>query len=202
MIKEPKPRKCRICKEEYIPYNSLQKVCGVKCAKQLADKENERKARKQAQIERKETRERKEALKNYSQLVQEAEREARKYARLRDIDQPCPSCGRYDHEIPNSFNGGKWDGGHFMGKGAYPELRLHPLNIFRQCKSCNSGHKYRKSKEKSVSEQFEETLRARIGDRMVNYLKGPQQSQNWTREDLRDIRQWYKEQIKLLRSER
>ena len=194
--KETKP--CKHCKQDFVPYNSLQKVCGPKCAIAIVEEEN---AARALRLARKRTREDKERIKTYSQLVQEAEAEARRYARIRDKDKPCPSCLRHDHELPDVYNGGKWDGGHFMGKGAHPELRFHPFNIFAQCKSCNSGQKYRKSKEKSVSEQFEATLREWIGDRMVDYLTGPQQAQNWTHDDLREIKAYYREQIKLLKQE-
>jgi len=200
-MKPPKKKKCAICKKEYTPKNSLQKVCSPKCAYQWVGKDNERKARKQAQVQRKRYREDKERIKTKPKLTQEAEKEARLYARLRDKDQPCISCGRWDWEIEDTFSGGKWDGGHFRGKGACPELRFHPLNIHKQCKSCNGGSGKFAKKNETVAKQYEENLRARIGDKMVDWLKGPHDQQNLIHDELREIKAYYKEQIKLLRSE-
>lgn len=45
-IKPPKPKKCRICPEKFIPRNSLQTVCSPKCAIQLANQMSERKQKR------------------------------------------------------------------------------------------------------------------------------------------------------------
>ena len=41
-----KPKKCRQCKCEFLPFNSLQKVCGAKCANDFAIAEREKKEAK------------------------------------------------------------------------------------------------------------------------------------------------------------
>jgi hypothetical protein len=52
-----------------------------------------------------------------------------KYVRLRDKDSGCISCGK-----PLI---GKYDAGHYLSCGAYPNLAFHELNIHGQCTRCN-----------------------------------------------------------------
>jgi hypothetical protein len=48
-----------------------------------------------------------------------------RFIRLRDSDEPCISCGNH--------HTGRYDAGHYLSAGAYPELRFHPLNCHKQC---------------------------------------------------------------------
>ena len=43
-----KPKKCKVCEIEFIPKNSLQKVCSTKCALDLA-RQNAQKERDKAE---------------------------------------------------------------------------------------------------------------------------------------------------------
>ena len=54
-----------------------------------------------------------------------------KYIRLRDAHLPCISCGTIKQDI-------QYCAGHFYTRGAYPNLRVHELNVHRQCNQhCN-----------------------------------------------------------------
>ena len=125
-----KPKKCRVCPNEFIPWSSTQIVCGYECAKAWADGQalNAEKAR--VKQERRETREKKEALKSRSQWLKEAQVEFNKYIRLRDKNSPCISCGR--------FHAGQYHAGHYRTVGSAPELRFCELNVHKQCAPCNN----------------------------------------------------------------
>jgi len=198
-----KKKKCPECKELYLPVRSFQPCCNeFKCQKAYLAKDRDKKVAKGLKMaqkeQRKDTRERKRKLMTKKQWIPKAEYQARKYARVRDKDEPCISCGKHDHEIEDVFVGGKWDGGHFRSKGAETALRFHPDNIHKQCKSCNGGSGKFARKNETVQQKYEANLRKKIGDKIVDYLKTDQMTQNWTIEDLQDIEQYYKEQTKLL----
>lgn len=175
----PKPKKCKICPNTFQPINSLQKVCSPKCAIDYTREQQKKK-------DRKELRQRKQALKTKSDLLKEAQYEFNRYTRLRDERLPCISCGRF-HE-------GQYHAGHYRTVGSVPELRFHPWNCHKQCSTCNnylSGNlvEYRRNLEK------------RIGKKNLGWLEGPHQPQHWTREDIKEIKQYYREKIKALKDE-
>jgi len=194
-------KKCRICKTEYAPFNSLQKVCSPGCAIELVKADQAKAEGCRAKERRKDTRRRKEALKTRSDRIEEAKTPCHTYIRTRDRDDPCISCGRYDWEIKERYTGGKWDAGHYKSKGAFPELRFHPMNIHKQCKSCNGGSGKYAKKNHTVSQQYKENLIKKIGQDMVDWLDGPHGAQNWVIDDLIEIKQYYREQLKYLKGE-
>lgn len=177
-------KKCKICNTEFEPFNSLQKVCGVKCAVKLTIKTNEAKAVK---AERKDTRKRKQALKSKSDWLKEAQAVFNKYVRLRDAREPCISCGNHHN--------GQYHAGHYLSVGAHPELRFHPYNNNKQCAPCNnhlSGNQIK----------YRARLSNKIGNGNVEWLEGKQEIQHLSIDDIKDIKQYYKEQTKILTKER
>ena len=187
-----KQKKCRICKNKFPYFNSTQVACSVKCALELVKAKNKKDFDK-------ETKRMREKIKRKSEWLNEAQRECNAYIRLRDKDLPCPSCGRCDHEIKERLTGGKWDAGHYKSRGAYPELRFHEMNIHRQCKSCNGGSSKYAKKGRTVSEEYDIRIVERIGQKMVDFLNGPQEIQHLTIEDIKEIKEYYKEQYKILK---
>jgi len=172
--KQPKPKKCKVCRETFQPASGLSpKVCGYKCAMELV-KVDKKKAN------RKELRAYKEKNKTYNQRIKDAWKPCSEWVRLvRDVNEPCISCGRYDHEIKEHLRGGKWDAGHYLGKAAHPELRFHPDNISKQCKSCNGGAGQYAKKNHTVTQAYRINLIAK-------------------HDDLIDIKSWYREKVKAL----
>ena len=171
-----KAKKCRICKAEYQPWNSLQKVCSPKCA--IVHTNNEKlKARKQ------DTRKRKEKLKTKSDWLKEAQTAFNAYIRERDKHENCISCGREPK---------KRNAGHFKSIGGHPELRFSESNCHLQCEHCNT---YLSGNQAN----YRQALKRKVGDKTVNWLEGPQQAQNWTIEDIKAIREWYKDQLKQIK---
>lgn len=192
--KQPKPKTCKnpACAEKFTPRKLGQSVCSPKCA--LAIKHvNEGKARKAlAQVERAEIKVRKEKLKSRGEYVKDAEKAVRDYRRNYElsIGSGCISCGEPQEAILAAQGwktGGAFDAGHFLGKGARPELRLEPDNIWLQCKGCNGGSAKYARKGESVAKGFREGLIARIGLAAVEGLEADHAPRKYTIEELKNI---------------
>lgn len=171
-----KPKKCRMCQFSFNPHNSLQIVCSPGCAIKKAKAD-------QAKKENKKTREKKKGLKTRAKWLKEAQIEFNKYIRKRDERIPCISCGRY-HE-------GQFHAGHYLTVKARPELRFHPFNCNKQCRPCNeflSGNivLYRKN------------LIEKIGLENVEWLEGPHELQRLTIDDIKEIKDHYKQNGKAI----
>ena len=179
-----KPKKCKVCEIEFIPKNSLQKVCSPKCALDLT-RQNSQKAQERA--EKKKQRERKAKLKSRSEWLKEAQSVFNKFIRLRDKDQPCISCGRY-HQ-------GQYHAGHYRSVGACPELRFCELNVHKQCAPCND-HKSGNIIEYRIN------LVNKIGADKIEWLeRQDHEPKKYTIEDCKAIIKYYKAKIKELEGE-
>ena len=132
--KPPKQHKCKECGAYYIKKQSTQQVCSMKCAIAFSKRKAEEKRKKQEKSDRLEAsrrmRERKEKLKSRSDWLKDLQRVFNEFIRLRDVDLPCISCGRY-HQ-------GQYHAGHYRSVGACPELRFNEDNAHKQCSACNS----------------------------------------------------------------
>lgn len=117
------------------------------------------------------------------------------WIRARDAHLPCVSCGEAN---PPVLPGGQWDAGHFLSRGAYPELAFNEDNCHKQCKSCNGGSGKFAHKNRTVSEKYEAELLRRIGPERLAILKGPHPVKKWTRDELIAIRDEYKAKRKEL----
>jgi len=166
----------------------LQAVCGHECAmlygKVLAAKKS-----------RSDVRVRKEKLKSRSDYMKEAQNIFNKFIRARDEKDPCISCGRYvvEHTL-----GGAWDCGHYLSRGARPELRFEELNAHKQCKSCNGGAGKYARKNYTVTKEYKERLIFKIGAEKVEWLEGPHEAKHYTIDDLKQIKETYKAKLKEL----
>lgn len=204
--KTPRPKTCRNteCRAKFTPCRPLQIACGIKCALAI-DTAKKDKDRKQAdRIERAETRAAKEKLKRPSDHMKEAEKAVRDYRRLFElsIGSPCMSCGRSQEEIiaeQGWKTGGAFDAGHFLGKGARPELRLVPHNIWLQCKSCNAGSSKYARKGATVAQAFRDNLVARIGLEQVETLECDHEPRRYTIPELQAIKAEYRAKTRELK---
>lgn len=201
--KQPKPKKCRACRSTFTPARPLQAVCSVKCAATQARVARER---ENASQERKERKERKEKLKTYGDHIADAEKAVRDYRRMYElsIGSPCISCGKSQEEVRETQGwkiGGAWDGGHWMGKGARPELRLEPDNIWLQCKGCNGGSAKYARKGESVKEGFEAGVIARLGEEAAMALKQDHRARHYTVDQLKEITRNYRAKVRELKKE-
>lgn len=118
-----KPKKCKLCKRQYTPRNSMQSVCSPQCAleqvKQARDK-----------AIKSEMRQRKAQLKTKAQWLKEAQAAFNAFVRIRDHNLPCISCQRH--------HCGQYHAGHYRTTRAAPQLRFNLYNVHKQCMPCNS----------------------------------------------------------------
>ncbi|RWU21297.1 hypothetical protein DM813_19105 [Pseudomonas alkylphenolica] len=201
-IKEVKQKTCKGCGGRFRPSLSTQKACSVQCALDLAKKpEGQKVARKAiAQRERRELKVRKEKLKSRADYIKEAQIQFNIFIRLRDKDEPCICCGSYGAG-EDWLTGGKWDAGHFLSRGAYPELRFDEDNCHKQLKSCNGGSDKYAAKGRTVAQGYRERLIQKIGQDRVDRLEGPHEPQRYTIEDLKAIKAEYRAKIKQLKEQ-
>ena len=154
------------------------KACSVECSLELLH-------RNKAKAQRRDTRERLEKLKSRQDWAKEAQAVFNRWIReVRDKDKPCISCGRY----ANSY-----DSGHYLSRGAHPELAFEPLNVHKQCsRPCN------KDQGGNIVE-FRKALLLKIGAENLAWLEGPHPPKRYTIDDLKQIKQTYKEKLKALK---
>ena len=204
--KPAKPKKCRVatCGASFVPSRMGQAVCSPACAMIDAPR-NAPKARKAlADIERKDIKVRKEALKSRADHLKDAEKAVRDFRRTYElsIGSGCISCGESQESILAAQGwktGGAFDAGHFLGKGARPELRLEPTNIWLQCKSCNAGASKYARKGVTVSQGFRAGLIARIGLEAVEALEADHAPRKYETEQLKAITAEYRTKLKELK---
>ena len=156
---------CKTCGKLFRRSRSTQAVCGFTCAAKSV-----RLAKKK---EAEDTRARRIALKSRKDWLNEAQVAVNKYVRFRDHGLPCISCGAPWTETAQA--------GHFLSRGARPELRFELKNLASQCVRCNmhlSGNLlgYRKG------------LIERIGLEEVEKLEGPHPPAKWSQDELQCIR--------------
>lgn len=163
---------CKVCAKAFFRFRSTQAVCGPTCAAKSV-----RLAKKTQAADRRADREKLIALKPRSKWLSEAQAAFNAFIRARDAHLPCISCGRM-HE-------GSWDAGHYLTRGARPELRFDEQNCHRQCVPCNQ-HLH----GNLVLYRIE--LLRRIGEEGVARLEGPHEPQKYTIDQLREIRDSYR----------
>jgi hypothetical protein len=180
--KAPRPRKCKVCRTLFLPtLNTMQKVCGIDCAKTLAISERVKAEKRQAVKERKALRERKAKLKTRSDWLKEAQAAFNAYVRIRDAAKPCICCG-----LPLSAGdvGGKYDCGHYRSTGSAPHLRFNEDNAHAQRKQCNRWGAGR-------AVDYRRGLIERIGLAAVEALEADQTQRHYSVEDLQEIKRTY-----------
>ena len=135
---------------------------------------------------KKETTERKKALKSRADWLKEAQAVFNKFIRMRDESQPCISCGRH--------HTGQYHAGHYRTVGAAPELRFNELNVHKQCAPCNnhlSGNLL----------EYRRKLVAKIGIEKVEWLEGKHEAKKYTIDEILEIKKHYQQKIKEMQND-
>lgn len=171
--KEPKPKKCKVCANSFIPARPMQKVCCSTCAYKFATEQAEE---KKAKMQRKELREAKERIKTRGDWTREAQHEFNRFIRIRDASLPCISCGRH-HQ-------GQFHAGHYRTVGANPELRFCETNVHKQCAPCND-HLHGNLINYRIN------LIKRIGIEQVEWLEGAHQPKKYSIDELKELKATY-----------
>ncbi len=125
-------RKCKCCKTPFTPTRPLQNWCSVDCAVTLGQQAIAKKKAKDLAADRKETRQKLDAMRTKPQLVKLVEKAFNRFIRARDFGRPCISCGRPHDPTPNA-----WDAGHYRSVGSAKHMQFVEDNVHGQCKHCN-----------------------------------------------------------------
>lgn len=204
--KAPKPKTCKnpACRASFVPQRLGQAVCSPKCALATVEVQKAKEKKSLAQAGRRDIKVRKEALKSRGDHMKDAEKAVRDYRRTYElsIGSGCISCGESQESILHAQGwktGGAFDAGHFLGKGARPELRLVPSNIWLQCKSCNAGSSKYARKGQTVSQAFREGVIGRIGLEAVEALEADHAPRKETIEQLKAITAEYRAKTRELK---
>ena len=171
-------KKFKQCKKEYMPFSTLQKVCSVSCSLEYVRKEREREFNL-------ETKKLKERIKTKREWVKEVQVAFNAYIRERDAGHPCISCGRHHN--------GQYHAGHYKSVGAHPELRFNEDNCSLQCSACNnylSGNIV----------NYRPNLIAKIGIERLEKLESYNEPKEYTIDDLKKLKQLYKDKLKTLKA--
>lgn len=189
-------KKCKVCEQEFIPRNSLQKCCSIDCALKYATQDiSKKEQKKQKEIERIEKasiRYRKEKLKTKNDLIREAQEAVNRYIRLRDENKNCISCGC---PLVRERVGGGFDAGHFRSRGSAPHLRFYTLNIAGQCKKCN---RYGGGER----DLFKVGLINWLGADKVEQIECDHRPRHYTEDDLRRIKKIFNKKSRLIKKRR
>ena len=204
----PKLKTCKWCKTRFEPSRPSKICCSPDCEYDYGLKHAARAESNRALVDRKVVKLKLEALKTPKQkradLIQKAEKSVRDYRRTFELmkGSGCISCGRTQLVVMGTDGwkpGGGFDAGHYHGKGARPNLRLTPDNIWLQCKSCNAGSSKYARKGAVVSKQYRENLIKEIGLQRVEELDADDKARHWTDEELIEIDSTYKLKLKELK---
>jgi Bacteriophage Lambda NinG protein. len=176
---EPKVRlrRCAVksCRLPFAPRSMTHKCCSPACAETLVISDKVRKLR----IERQEGLAK---LKTRADYFKGAQAALNAWIRLvRDKDKPCISCGRH-HQ-------GQFHAGHFLSRGAHPNLALVENNLAKQCQPCNvhlSGNAL----------NYRRGLIERIGLEAVEALESDDTPRKYSIEDLKAITAHYRKELK------
>lgn len=185
--KLPRCKQCRVRLED--PRLRLHDECmDAWIARQLA-KQQEAKAKK----DRAETREKKEAMKSQRRLIAEAQDAFNEFIRERDKDKGCFVCDA-PFALTDGSLGGVMDAGHVRSRGAAGHLRFNEDNCHGECKHCNASFG-------AKPHEIEEGAIRRIGQERFDVLKADNRPHKWQRDELRGIRDLYRQKLKALKSE-
>jgi len=180
---------CPHCRGKLETGQRIHPAC-IEAYAEAEDAKAKRKAAKQARaaakVQRVEVRRRKEAIKTIPMLIKEAQREFNSFIRARDADQPCICCG---HPLGAGEVGGAFDCGHYRSTGSASHLRFDERNAHAQRKICNRWGAGR-------AVDYRLGLIERIGLEAVVALESSNSPHKWTADELRGIRDHYRQKLK------
>jgi hypothetical protein len=159
------------------------------CALELSKTIQKKIIAKEAQEDRKKTREKLDAMRTKPQLVKLAQIAFNSYIRARDAGKPCICCGKPLGTEPNSF-----DAGHYRSVGSAPHMRFVEDNVHGQTKYCNN---YLASNPVG----YRKGLIERIGLKRVEQIESDQTVRKYTKEGLQEIARHYNAEARRLKKE-
>ena len=187
--KTPKPKTCKVCKCKFQPRMSMATVCGVPCAQTLAVSSRGKAAKVAAVKDKRETKEKLDALRKKPQLVALAQKAFNGFIRARDAGKPCISCGT---PLAHEAVGGAFDCGHYRSVGSAVHMRFVEDNAHGQCKHCN-----RHLAGNHVA--YRMGLIQRIGQHNVELIERDQTLRKYTHEGLIELARHYSAESKRIK---
>ena len=212
-----KLRKCTGCKQRFLaetmiklPAGNFHSMdCAIEYVNTKTERERQRAASRQRKVEReskkaqrREHKEARERLKRKSEWMREAQAAFNRYVRLKDKGKPCISCGKPEFMVQQEQQwktGGAWDCGHYLSRGARPQLRFNLHNAHRQCKSCNAGSGKFSHKAETVQQRYRERLIKKIGLEKVEALEQNQESRPFDIQYLKRIKVVFNRKYRMLK---
>lgn len=203
--KEPKQKRCLVCREPFTPKRiglkvtkvCLNAACVLDWAQGVRAQEAEKAARKAKSEYYKSDRSKQ------LELCQEVFNRLRRLQEFkwfadRGLDPTCISCGK-------PKGGDVWCAGHFKTRGAQSGLRFDPKNVYlqhnRRCNSDLSGDIY----GTKTTHGYLKGLRNRFGDEdaqaIIDYCETNTEVKKWTCEDLISMRKEWNKEIRELKKE-
>ncbi len=190
-----KPRKCRVCRNDFHPVRCLQQTCSFDCEVKLGIIHAERSKAKREKAERiadiASTKILREKLKTKRDWTKEAQIAFNAFIRERDKDKPCICCGM--PLVGSVSSGGLFDCGHYRSVASAPHLRFNEANANGQKKQCNRWGAGR-------AVDYRIGLIARIGLEAVESLEDDQAPKKYTIAELKAIKAYYVAKLKELKN--
>ena len=171
--------RCKNCKDKFEAKHFNQKYCfKPECVKvwvETAKVKNWKKEKKEL----------KEKLETVQSLMKKAQKYFNTYIRERDKKKPCVSCGQ--------TLGAKFDAGHYFSSGTHKAVTFDERNVHGQCVACNQ-HKH------GNLLNYQTGIQERIGaDELIELHAKAHEIRKYSREELRDIIEEYKQKTKALK---
>ena len=172
--------KCKNCNEVYTPKFFNQKFClALECLKAFSEDVKKKREAK----ERKEIKTRRASLEPLSVHIKKTQTIVNRFVRLRDSGKNCISCKRPLGKV--------FDAGHYWSS-KYKSTTFNIINLNGQCKQCN-----REGRGELIL--YRQGLIERYGEAKLDELDNLARSvKKWTREELKEIREYFKLKIKAL----
>lgn len=192
-------KKCKVCKVKFEPtYNSMQKVCGPKCALELVNSNKKKEKAKSVKRARSDLRELNRNSSSWQhKQTQKAFNKMRVLQELlwfksKSKEPECISCGKTSMD---------WCCGHFKTVGAHGELRYDTANTYLQCnRYCNlglsgniNGNKTTRGYLQGLVDRFGESRAKQI----IEYCES-QPDKKWQCDELEEMRKGFNAEIRRL----
>jgi len=193
-------RKCGGCSQYFRPEQTFPGTvawCSPDCGLIVAGKRTITLKRSEKAVERKESREAVQRLKDNDKSHQMAltKREAQRLGNLLDkvAGFGCISCETEKPDI-------QYCGGHFKTAGGNPEIALDIRNISRQCNVYCNQHLSGNINGTKNSKGYKSGLIDRYGPAYVEWLESYHEPKKYTCEDLKELRKVYAAEIRRLKA--
>ena len=170
--------RCKNCKEIFEPKHFNQKYCfNTECVSvwvEKSKKDNWKKLKKKMNAE----------LETTQDLMKKCQSVFNRWVRLRDAGLPCITC-----EKPL---GDKYDASHYFSSGGHKSVTFDPDNVHSSCVYCNRYLHGNLIK-------YQENIVKKIGaERLFELHKKAHETRKYSKDELRDLIEFYKELIKKL----